>query len=175
MISIRRATMADSQLLAHIGKISFIESHGHSASKEDIDQYVADKFSDEVFIKELTDTANIYHIISYDNEPAGYSKIILNATAPNIPFGNVTKMDRLYLLASFHDLKLGHRLLQFNIKLSQQSSQAGMWLYTWKENQRAVNFYQKHGFIIVGSHDFKISDTHANPNYQMLLVYEKNA
>jgi ribosomal protein S18 acetylase RimI-like enzyme len=47
--------------------------------------------------------------------------------------------------------------------------EAGVWLYVWKENHRAVAFYQKMGFEIVGEGLFKISETHYNPNHVMYL------
>jgi ribosomal protein S18 acetylase RimI-like enzyme len=148
-----------------------LPSHGSSASEDDINSYVAEKYTNEVSQKELADPNNIYHIIYCNGQPAGYSKIIFNVGHPNIPIGNVTKLERLYLLKEFYDLKLGHELLQFNIELAQQNKQAGMWLFTWKGNERAVHFYDKAGFKIIGSHDFKISETHSNPNHQMLLRF----
>jgi len=46
-----------------------------------------------------------------------------------------------------------------------------MWLFVWTENHKAINFYKKAGFKIVGQHDFQISATHSNPNHQMLLTF----
>ena len=46
-----------------------------------------------------------------------------------------------------------------------------MWLFTWVDNKRAVNFYLKTGFKIVGSHKFKVTDTHYNQHHQMYLSY----
>jgi ribosomal protein S18 acetylase RimI-like enzyme len=46
-----------------------------------------------------------------------------------------------------------------------------MWLFVWKENQRAIHFYKKAGFHIIGSYDFRLTETHSNPNHQMLLKY----
>ena len=171
MISITRPQKDDIALLAEMGKASFIESHGHSAKPDDINKYVNEKYTGKVFEAELHDLNNIYHIINYNRRPAGYSKIILNAANYNIAVKNVTKLERLYLLKEFYGLKLGHRLLQYNIELSRQSGQAGMWLFVWKENHRALNFYLKAGFKITGSYNFKISETHSNPNHQMLLIY----
>jgi ribosomal protein S18 acetylase RimI-like enzyme len=171
MISIAEAQKEDIQLLAEMGKASFIESHGHSADAKDINKYVNEKYTSDVFNEELNDINNIYHIISCSQQPAGYSKIIFNAIHLNIPQKNVTKLERLYLLKEFYGLKLGHELLKYNIGLSQKNGQAGMWLFVWKENHRAVEFYLKAGFKVIGSHDFKISETHSNPNHQMLLTY----
>lgn len=90
---------------------------------------------------------------------------------PHIQIENVTKLERLYLLKEFYSLKLGLELFNFNLELSKQNNQAGMWLFVWKENQRAVSFYKKTGFKIIGNYDFKLTETHSNPNHQMLLMY----
>lgn len=171
MITIVKATTDNAALLADIGGISFIESHGHSAGAADINTYVKEKYTPAALSKEINDPKNIYHIIYHDGQPAGYSKIIFNTPHSNILQENITKLERIYLLKEFYQLKLGYQLLQFNIDLSKKNNQAGMWLYVWKENHRAVNFYTKTGFTIIGSYDFKLTETHSNPNHQMLLLY----
>ena len=171
MTTIVRATVNDAKLLVHIGKTSFLESHGMSASKNDIDAYVKLKFNEVTFFEELQDSKNHFHIIYHNQIPIGYSKIIFDFPYPNIPFENVTKLERLYLLKEFHHLKLGLELFNFNVQESMKHHQAGMWLFVWTENENAINFYNKVGFKIVGHHDFKISENHSNPNYQMLFTY----
>ncbi len=171
MGSILKANSKDCELLAIIGKRSFIESHGHSAPTAAIDSYANEKYTNAVFKRELIDEKNIYHIIYQEGQPAGYSKIIFNEPHPEIAGQNITKLERLYLLKEFYNAKLGAELFEFNLELSKQNSQAGMWLYVWIENKRAFNFYSKKGFVIEGSYDFKISSTHYNPNHLMFLKY----
>jgi len=171
MTSIRPAKIEDAPLLAEMGKLSFLESHGHSASKEDMDQYVSEKYTEDVFINELKEEQNIYHIIYAENKPAGYSKILLNASHQNVEALNVTKLERFYLLKEFYGMKLGQELFHYNISLSKTNNQTGMWLFVWKENTRAIKFYRSAGFEIIGSHDFKISENHSNPNHQMFLKF----
>lgn len=171
MVTIVKANKDDAALLADIGCKTFIESHGHSAPAADIDAYVAAKYTSTILQQELSDPGNIYHILYHGQQAAGYSKIILNSPHPDIPEPNITKLERIYLLKEFYQLKLGYQLLQFNIDLSKKNNQAGIWLYVWKKNHRAVNFYLKTGFQITGSYDFKLSDTHSNPNHRMLLLY----
>lgn len=171
MTTILTATPIDAKLLAELGKTTFLESHSHSASKKDIANYIASKFSVSEFERELKKKKNIYFILYYNEKPVGYSKIVLNVTDKNIPIDNATKLERIYVLEEFQKLKLGLKLFQFNLDVSKKHKQSGMWLYTWIENQKAINFYAKAGFEIVGSYDFKISETHSNPNHQMLLVY----
>lgn len=171
MTTITRAGESDIELLTVIGRTSFIESHGSSAIAEDIDAYVNKNYTDEAFKTELNDPGKIYHIIYYDGLPAGYSEIVFNDPPQQYEQKNITKLNRLYLLKEFYDKKLGYELFVFNIELSKKNDQSGMWLYVWKENHRAVSFYKRAGFKIIGSHDFRISDKHTNPNHKMLLVY----
>jgi ribosomal protein S18 acetylase RimI-like enzyme len=171
MTAIIKATIEDSELLVKVGKQTFIESHGKSASKKDINNYVESKFTKQVFDAELRDSNNVYHILYYNNKPIGYSKIIYNVAQDNVPFKNVTKLERLYILEEFHHLKLGLELFNFTVQESKKNHQSGMWLYTWIENKKAINFYKKAGFKVIGKYDFIISKTHSNPNHQMLLVY----
>jgi diamine N-acetyltransferase len=171
MVSIVKANTEHSQLLSEIAKLSFIESHGNSAKTEDVNIYINEKYNYDVFKEELTDEKNIYYIIYKDEQPAGYSKIIFNSPYTGSEIKNITKLERIYLLKEFYDLKLGLELFEFNISLSKRNYQMGMWLFVWRENHRAVNFYKKCWFIIIGSHDFKISETHSNPNHQMFLRF----
>lgn len=171
MISIKKAGIKDSQLLVDIGSKTFIESHGHSATANDIEAYVTEKYTVEKFKKELKIENNIFYTIYYNDQPAGYSKIILNSPDENIPFPNVTKLEKLYLLKEFYGLKLGLSLFQHNLHISKKNNQLGMWLFVWIKNDRAFNFYTQNGFKIIGNYDFRISENHYNPNYKMLLRY----
>ena len=171
MISIVRAIISDSEILSDLGKQTFIESHGLSAPKNDIDNYVSSKLTTKVFETELSNVNNIFHIAYFNNKPIGYSKIICNNSQENMLRKNITKLERLYVLEEFHHLKVGLELFKFNVQLSKEHHQIGMWLYVWVENHKAINFYKKAGFEIIDKYNFKISETHSNPNHQMLLLY----
>ena len=171
MVSIVRLTTADTQILSQIGGKSLIESHGHSAPLEVMQEYVAKSFNFQTCCEELEDEMNIFYAVYYNNEPGGYYKIILDKPHPAVPLQSATYMERLYLLQSFYDQKLGQQLMQHALQLSKAAGEKGMWLNVWKENERALRFYQKQGFGNVGESEFRLTATHANPNWVMLLTY----
>lgn len=171
MIRIVPVQKEDVPLLVTIGRRSLVESHGRSAPTEVFDAYLAEKFTAEALETELADAANIFHLIYYNDLPSGYSKISYNCPIEPVASPRITKLERLYLLSEFYDKKLGHHLLQFNIDLAKRARQEGMWLYVWKENERALRFYRRAGFTIVGDGFFRLTDTHANPNWQMFLPF----
>ena len=170
-ITIRPAAEWDAELVAGIGRIAVERAHRDSCTAEDMNHFLSTHYNNDEIRRDIADPKNTYHIICYGPHAVGFSKIIPDMEHPNIPERNVTKLDRIYLLEEFYGMKLGYELLKFNIERSRKKSQSGMWLFTWTGNERAVQFYKKAGFAIIGSHNFKISETHYNPNHQMFLKY----
>jgi ribosomal protein S18 acetylase RimI-like enzyme len=169
MISIDRATIEDYKIIVDIGKVSVEEAHRDSSPAKDLNEFLEKNYNHEAIKSELSNEKNIYTIIKVDGRPAGFSKLIFNSEHANIEQKNVAKLDRIYLLREFFDLKLGYELLKFNIALSKNNNQNGIWLFTWTGNNRAIKFYLKTGFVIIGSHNYQVSKTHSNPNHQMFL------
>jgi len=171
MNAIIRAGTKDAALLASLAAQTFVESHGNSAAPEDIAAYVAEHYTTEILLAELENPANIYHIQYYNKQAVGFSKIILNAPFEGCPAPAVTKLERIYLLKGYYGTNLGPALMDFLLHLMKKEKQEGVWLYVWKENLRAIRFYEKKGFLINGSHDFRISPNHTNPNHRMYLSF----
>lgn len=171
MVQIILATKEDVGALTHLARNTFVASHGHSAAPHDIQKYMDANFTEAQLLPELLNKNCIYSLIYLDDSLAGYSKITFNTTHPQITSTQATKLDRLYLDQNFYGKDLGKKLMHHNLQLSQEKLQLGMWLYVWKENQRAVNFYQKMDFKIVGEGDFRITDNHSNPNFIMYREY----
>tara|TARA_B100000795_G_scaffold258153_2_gene232016 strand:- start:673 stop:1188 length:516 start_codon:yes stop_codon:yes gene_type:complete len=171
MTNIKKATIEDVNLLASLSVEAFMPAHGHSSPKKDIDSYISNNFSVKNLLEELSDTNNEYYLIYYHNKIAGFSKIIFNSFNENINSKNITKMERLYLLKECYGLNLGIELFNFNVALSKKKNELGMWLEVWVENGRAISFYSKMGMKKIGLYDFKVSETHSNPNYVMYKKY----
>ena len=171
IISLRQLKASDAALLAKIGGVSLLESHGHSAPDEIMQDYVSRSFSEEACYKEMSDDRNIFYLVTYKDQPAGYSKIVVNTLHPNVGIQPVTKLERLYLLKEFYGFSLGGSLLQQAIELSMNAGDKGLWLNVWKRNDRAISFYKKQGFQIIGESEFVLTPSHSNPNWVMWLAY----
>ncbi|WP_338734056.1 GNAT family N-acetyltransferase [Mangrovimonas cancribranchiae] len=172
MVTIEKATIKDAQLLSKLGSKTFLQSHGYSASKQDITHYVRSHLNTDKFLSEISDYSNHFWVLYYNKQPIGYYKIVPNASQENISHSYITKLERLYLLEEFQQLKLGLKFFNHAVKETKRLNQNGLWLFTWVENHRAIAFYKKAGFKIVGEYYFKISKTHSNPNHQMLLLFD---
>ena len=171
MTAIESAAPGHARLLSELAGPTFRESHGSSAKAEDINQFILEKYNVDTFTAALADNRNHYNLISCEGRVAGFSNIICNFPYSSTSVANIAKLERIYILKEFYDLKLGYDLLMFNIGIAKANKQQGLWLYVWKGNERAIKFYSRNGFKVIGSFDYKISGTHSNPNHQMLLEF----
>lgn len=169
MTKIEKAQLKEFDLISRMGRETFFESHIESAPAHELETYVTQKFSPDIVSAELGDERNIFHVMYWNNEPAGYSKIIPNCSNPLIQPNEVTKLERLYIKKEFYGKKLGLHLFQFNVELAKSKGQSGLWLNVWTGNTRAIEFYKKAGFSIIGDTTFRLSETRENPNYWMYL------
>lgn len=171
MALLRQLTEADAAMLAKIGGQTLLESHGHSAPAEVMQEYVNRSFREEACRTELSDPANVFYGAFHNSELAGYSKITLSAPHPAVLLHPVTKLERLYLLQAFHGLEWGRQLLQQAIAFSKAADEKGAWLDVWKGNEKAIRFYQKHGFETIAESEFVLTAARVNPVWVMLLRY----
>lgn len=171
---IKKASIQDADVLTELGSETFYNSHKDSAPAHELDIYKKKIYTKDAIEKELSNPENIYHLIKHENKVAGFSKMELSMKHPTIEMENVSKMDQIYLLDAFRGLKLGAKLLSYNIEISKAKGQNGMWLVVWVGNITAIKFYEKFGFHVVTSDEFHLTDTHLSPCYIMFLKYESN-
>lgn len=171
MHKIYRANISHAKLLSELTKTTFLVPHGHSAPKEEMDKYINNNFNINNLKKELNNEQNIYSLIEYNGNIAGFSKIIFNSKNKHINSNNITLLSRIYLLEKYYDLSLGKALFNYNLSLAKKNKQSGIWLAVWIENYRAISFYKKIGFKKVGDYNFAISEKHSNPNHILYLEF----
>ncbi|MEM6721778.1 MAG: GNAT family N-acetyltransferase [Bacteroidota bacterium] len=171
MIYIRKAVVDDIQIISQIGSTTFFETYLPNTPKAAVASFVEQAFDVETLRAEF-DSENIYYFLIFlDKTLVGYAKIELNVPNATAEGTQLTKLDRLYVLKQFHGQKLGAQLFNHLVNFSKTQQQQGMWLYVLMTNERALHFYKKNHFQIVGEYDFKISETRYNPNYVMYLPF----
>lgn len=170
MIEIKKIELVEAGILRDLAELTFLQSHGHSAGKEDMDMYIRFAFNLEKVRSELEDDHNLFHFIYFEKQLAGYSKLIPNMGYEKIEEKEVSKLERIYLKKEFYSKNLGQTIFDFNLNLANEKNQSGIWLYSWVENKRGLKFYTRNGFEIIDQRDFKISANHSNPNY---IMYKK--
>jgi ribosomal protein S18 acetylase RimI-like enzyme len=171
MVHIRKATIEDIASIEEIGSTTFLETYLVNTPKAAVETFIEKAFDSDTLAEELRNPNIHYYFIYHNDALAGYSKIIFNAPNINIDNQQITKLDRLYVLKEYHGKNIGKQLFQQTIEVSKKEQQNGLWLYVWIENKRAINFYKKNNFKVVGQFDFILSETRSNPNDVLYLAY----
>ncbi len=171
MTAISVATQFDVQDIAAIGRSAVEEVHRESCSAADMQIFLDANYNDQAIANELADPTFQYFVVTIDKKIVGFSKIILNCAHEKLESANYAKLDRIYLRSEYYDRKLGYALLNFNIDFAKENKQRGLWLFTWVGNTRALSFYTKTGFAVHAPHRFKVTESHYNEHYQMVLHF----
>ena len=68
------------------------------------------------------------------------------------------EIERIYALQQYHGSEVGQKLYEQALEIARNCKAPYLWLGVWKENSRAIRFYQKQGFIEFGQHIFQLGD-----------------
>ena len=157
MIKIQQATETDTKILALLGRLTWAESHGHYIEdKNNLTNYLNDNFSVIKTKQNLSNPENLFYIIYVDDLPVGYAKIIVNEMQEHVASQNNCRLERIFILADFIPLKIGHQLLTFVEERAKEIGLDTMWLSVYIKNKRAIKFYEKNEFKNVGDLNFAV-------------------
>ena len=160
MITIKLASITDSEVLALLGRITYTESHGeYIENKNHLFTYNNNAFDIEKIKKQLDNANNIFYIIYANGFPAGYSKLVLECNFKTMKTARNCRLERLYILQEFLPLKLGKLLFDKVVSKAKKLEYETLWLSVYIKNDRAIKFYTKNEFINIGSLTFQVDET----------------
>lgn len=154
MITLRLATTADAELIADLSRQTFYETFADQNTKEDMDKFMNEQFSRELLIKEVGAKDNIFILAFDSNIPVGYARLRDNNVPPKIPETNAIEISRIYATIPYIGKGIGKCLMEKCIAIARDRNKAAIWLGVWKENKKALRFYQQWGFQIFAEHNF---------------------
>jgi len=160
MINIKIATDKDVEVLALLGRLTYVESHGHFIKdKNDLANYINSTFSISKTKQDLNNLNNRFYIIYVDSLPVGYAKLMLKIKNENIASLNKCRLDKIYILNEFIPMKIGLQLLTYVEEKAKELQLDTIWLSVYNKNLRAIRFYEKNEYINVGELNFLVNGT----------------
>lgn len=155
---IRRANEEDAPLIAAISRQTFYDTFAPCNNKWDMDKFMNEQFTREMLIEEVKEKENIFLLAFAGDEAAGYAK--MRDDGKQLEPGNKTAIEivRLYAVKEKIGSGVGAALMRECISLAEERQKKVIWLGVWKENYRAINFYERWGFEIFGEHDFLLGN-----------------
>lgn len=144
-------TAADIDVLADVGKRSYLKSYPYIWKNEDTSFYIKRSFSETAFKKDFQDKELQYFLIHADKIPCGLFKIRKNSSVDVFTPGEGMELEKIYLLREYSDKGIGKKALQFILEHAKSNNKKALWLDVM-DTSAALFFYQKIGFKTVSKY-----------------------
>lgn len=152
----------DAEALTGLAARTFYDAFAPTNTPESMEAYMSQAFTAQQVSSELADPRATFLIAEIEGTPAGYAKL-LAGEAPDCVKGEAPiEIIRFYIDQQFHGSGVAHTLMQACFDLAKQLGHQTIFLGVWEHNPRAITFYRKWKFEIVGSHVFQMGDEAQN-------------
>jgi diamine N-acetyltransferase len=141
-LRIRRATLADAELISTLGAETFVTSFGAQNTPENL--------------------AVTYLIAELSGRVAGYAQVREGGAPQCVTGVSPVEVRRFYVLPDFHGTGLAQALMNACADEARRRGGRTLWLGVWDRNPRAIRFYTKWGFEDVGGQTFMLGDDPQN-------------
>ncbi|MFD1033984.1 GNAT family N-acetyltransferase [Sphingomonas hankookensis] len=154
--SLRDATVADAALLASIGAQTFVETFGHLYAADDLAAFLTNH-TPAKWTTELTDPR--FHVVlaMAGNDAVGYAKL----GPPSLPFepsGKPIELRQFYLRRQAQGTGIAATLMEHMLAKARATGADELFLSVFVDNHRARRFYERYGFVRVGTYDFMVGN-----------------
>lgn len=153
-ITIRKAVETDLDVLTTLGEITFRETYSAQNTVADMEHYVSTYLNQHYTLLDLQDRNTVFYLAADHNHLPGYTKLKkMPADLLDNP-GEIVELKRIYVLRQYHGHGIAQQLMQKAEMFTVEEKLKAINLAVWKENPRAIAFYLKWGFKIVGETTF---------------------
>lgn len=157
-IHIKKGLFEDLGLLQEVGIETYRDTFKDHNSPEIMTAYLDKAFDLKQLEKELTNPSSEFYLIYSNEEPAGYLKVNVDDAQTEAMGADSLEVERLYIRRKFHKQGLGKHLMNKAIEIATERGKTKIWLGVWENNENALAFYTKLGFVQTGAHSFYMGD-----------------
>ncbi len=147
-IYIRKATIEDCNTIVDLGRKTFVETYSEITDNIALQAYIEKKFTPEVIEKEMNKPDACFYIGFLNNEPTAFTKMRSDRKAKGMEQVNSIEIERIYVLKEYQGLKVGKLMMDSCKEIAREDMYDMIWLQVWQHNTKAIQFYQKAGFVI---------------------------
>lgn len=156
MMKLRRAAPADAPSLAVLAERTFRDTFGPRNSPGNMDQHCAKVFGTDIQLREIEDPGLVTTLAEEGHQLVGFSQLRLFHAHSSVTAERPAELNRIYVASEWQGRGVASELLQNALDTASKAGCDRLWLGVWEHNAKAMAFYRKFGFEIVGSHAFML-------------------
>lgn len=157
-LTIKKCTEIDVDSVIKIGVETYFETFKDYCTRAVMDNYLREAFSKGKILREMQNTKSEFHFCYLQDEIVGYIKTNTEDAQTDFRDHDGLEIERIYVRSTYRGRGIGSYLMQFGIQKAREQRKRYVWLGVWEKNQRAIAFYQQHGFQADGTHPFRMGD-----------------
>jgi ribosomal protein S18 acetylase RimI-like enzyme len=160
-LTIRRGVVADATALAHFAARTFAEAFGEQTAPDDLNAHLANTYTPALQAAELADPDVITLLALRGDSIVAYAQVRRNGAAPAcIDTGDTVEVQRFYADSSVRGAGVARQLMERALDAAIELGGRHAWLGVWQNNERAIAFYRKAGFVPVGTTVYVVGSDH---------------
>lgn len=156
MPSIRPANPDDALALARLAERTFRDTFGAENAAADMDSHCTTHFGEEIQRAEIHDGNSLTLLAEDDGGLVAFAQVWVHSPKPLLTAARPAKLHRLYLAKEWHGQGLAHDVMHAVLEAARLREADALWLSVWERNPRAIAFYRKFGFDVVGEQIFQV-------------------
>jgi diamine N-acetyltransferase len=155
---IRRAEEDDALALSVLAEATFRAAFAELNTAANMQLHCVANYGQALQLAEIRESNRETWVAELDGRLVAYAQLQFDAALPVISGERSAEIQRFYVEASHHGAGLAHQLMAQVLARADAAGYGVVWLGVWERNARALAFYKKCGFEVVGEHIFKVGD-----------------
>lgn len=169
--TIRLATINDAEALAQLAERTFRDTFTDANNFTDMELYCAKTFAMEIQRQEILDPNCETILAEIETQPVAFAQVKRYAPKECVAAKGPSELYRLYVSKEWHGQGVAQEVMVQVFSTAAHAGANHIWLGVWEDNPRAIAFYRKYGFNVVGEHIFQFGN---DPQRDLIMMAEVN-
>ncbi|MEM6252761.1 MAG: GNAT family N-acetyltransferase [Cyanobacteria bacterium P01_D01_bin.156] len=166
-IIIKRASLEDAVALAHLAERTFRDTFTEDDNTTDMELHCAKSFGAEIQQQEIQHPNYVTFLATIANQLVAFAQVRLHSPKECVVANHPTELYRFYVSQEWHGRGVAQQMMDQVFSTAAHTGADYIWLGVWEQNPRAIAFYRKYGFDVVGEHVFQFGN---DPQRDLIMV-----
>ncbi len=158
MPALRLALPGDALSLAMLAERTFRDAFGARNSPDNMDLHCAKCFGPDIQLREIGERGLVTTLADEAGQLAGFTQLRLGRASPAVTARKPAELCRIYVTAEWQGRGVARALMDRALADATRGGCDVLWLGVWEHNPKAMAFYRKFGFEVVGTQSFMLGN-----------------